>query len=252
MIKLFYYRHNIKQNEPLMPLQRIHFKELTIVYEGQLDYIIDGNHYTLHSGDILYLNGNTRQRKAIVGANYISLNFISDETLEFPIVFEGGVSEIITPILQAMDNIYQYTNNLEDERFTLLLTCLIKQLETQLKVEKEHPLVLKIKNFIKNNISAKISLSDISEYTFFSTAHCEMIFKQKTGLSIIEYLLKERMALAKTLLTEGSYPLTKISEMVGFSDYNYFSRMFKKKTGYTPLAYKKNATKFLKNKKTTS
>ena len=63
-------------------------------------------------------------------------------------------------------------------------------------------------------------------------------------MSIIEYVLKERIAMAKSLLMEGSLPLTKISEMVGFSDYNYFSRTFKKQTGYTPLAYKKNASKF--------
>ena len=72
-----------------------------------------------------------------------------------------------------------------------------------------------------------------------------MIFKQKTGLSIIEYVLKERITLAKSLLMEGSFPLTKIAEQVGFFDYNYFSRTFKKLTGYTPLAYKKNASKFL-------
>ena len=246
MIKLFYYRHNVKHNEPPMPLQRINFKELTVVFEGQLEYMIDGIPYCLNAGDIIYLkNENCRQRKAIICTDYISLNFISDETFDFPTVFKNGVSEIVRPILQAMDNIYQYTNNLDDERFSLLLTCLIKQLETQLKVEKEHPLVLKIKNYIKSNLSEKITLANISEYTFFSAVYCEMVFKQKTGLSIIEYTLKERITLAKTLLMEGSLPLTKISEKVGFSDYNYFSRMFKKKTGYTPLTYKKNASKFL-------
>ena len=246
MIKLFYYRHNIKQNQIPIPLQLINFRELTIVLDGQVEYTIDGNSYCLTSGDIIYLkNGTQRRRKEITGTDYISLNFISDEIFDFPILLKNGLSEIVRPILQAIDNIYQYTNNLEDERFSLLLTCLIKQLETQLKVEKEHPLVLKIKNYIKNNISEKITLASISEYTFFSAVHCETVFKQKTGVSIIEYVLKERIALAKTLLMEGSFPLTKISELVGFFDYNYFSRVFKKKTGYTPLAYKKSASKFL-------
>lgn len=246
MIKLFYYRHNIKQTQIPITLQNINFFELTVVFDGKLEYIVNGTPYCVCGGDIIFLkNGCYRQRKASSGVDYISINFFSEDTFDYPTLFQDGVSEIVRPILQAMDNIYQYTNNLDDERFTLLLSCLLKQLETQLKIEKEHPLVLKIKNYIKNNISQKITLAAISEHTFFSAVHCEMIFKQKTGLSIIEYVLKQRILIAKSLLMEGSLTLTKISEIVGFSDYNYFSRTFKKQTGYTPLAYKKNASKFL-------
>ena len=51
---------------------------------------------------------------------------------------------------------------------------------------------------------------------------------------------QQRAALAKVLLTEGSLSLTKISELVGFSDYNYFSRVFHRQLGMTPNQYRKH------------
>ena len=56
---------------------------------------------------------------------------------------------------------------------------------------------------------------------------------------MIDYLLQIRMEAAKRLLSEGSFALGAVAEAVGFDDYNYFSRVFKKRTGYTPTEYKK-------------
>ena len=133
-----------------MMLQNINFFELTVGFDGKLEYIVDGAPYCVCGGDIIFLkNGSYRQRKASSGVDYISINFFSEDTFDFPILFQGGVSEIVRPILQAMDNIYQYTNSSDDERFTLLLSCLLKQLQTQLKVEKEHPLVFSLPCTVK-------------------------------------------------------------------------------------------------------
>ena len=123
------------------------------------------------------------------------------------------------------------------------LDYIVKQLETPLKAEKEHPLVVDIKKYVRNHISEKITLVSICNHIFFSPVYCENIFKRETGTSIIDYALGEKIKIAKTLLIEGTTSLTKVAELIGFADYNYFSRLFKKKVGISPLAYKKqNAT----------
>ena len=58
------------------------------------------------------------------------------------------------------------------------------------------------------------------------------------GRSIISYLIGERMEAAKQLLGEGAL-LHDVAVAVGFEDYNYFARCFKKHVGYTPLQYRK-------------
>lgn len=238
METLIYYRHNVKQPQGAIAFHYMNFHEITAVFDGSLEYTVDGKTHLLEKGDVIYIRkGASRERKPIESTDYVSLNFFSDQIYDFPTVFKNGLSEIIRPILRTVDAIHEYTTNLEDERYYLLFRCIIKQLETQLRVEKEHPLVFQIKSYIKKNLSEKITLASISEHTFFSPVHCENVFKRETGYSIIDYVLNERIRAAKTLLTEGSLSLTKISELVGFSDYNYFSRVFKQRTGVSPKAY---------------
>lgn len=240
-MNLFYYRHNAHQKQTEIPLQTINFHEITVVLDGVLEYTVNGVDCPVKKGDIIYLKkGSERQRKAIENADYISLNFYAEESFDFPILFEKGASDILRSLLRAMDGIYQYTADLKDERFSYLLHCIVGQLKAQLKAEKEHPLVFKIKNYVKNNLPEKLSLQIIAEKVFFSPVYCEKVFTKETGQSIVDYILNERISMAKTLLREGSLPLVKIAEYVGFPDYNYFSRTFKKRTGYTPLQYKKS------------
>jgi AraC-like DNA-binding protein len=240
-MNLFYYRHNTYQKQEEMPLNQISFHEITIVLDGKLEYTVDDTPYSVEKGDIIYLKkGSIRRRKPIENSNYVSLNFYSDEVFDFPVLFKDGASDILRSLLRALDGIYQYTANLKDERFPILLQSVVLQLKAQLKAEREHPLVSQIKRFVKNNLDKKLNLETIGGSTFFSPIYCEKVFKKETGKSIIDYILDERIAMSKTLLREGSFPLAKIAEIVGFSDYNYFSRTFKKRTGYTPTQYKKS------------
>ena len=115
-----------------------------------------------------------------------------------------------------------------------LLGCLLVNLKNNLKRQSTHPLVEKIKIYLHENISEKITLSDIFRHTFFSAIYCDSVFKRETGRSI-DYLLDKRINGAKQLLTEGTLSLQQVSESVGFTDYNYFCRTFKKRTGYPPV-----------------
>ena len=111
-------------------------------------------------------------------------------------------------------------------------------LQSHLKTQSLHPLVSKIVRYLHENMSQKITLADIGQHTFFSPVYCDTVFKQEMGRSIIDYLLEKRIDEAKKLLIEGTVPLRQIAEAVGFPDYNYFARTFKKRTGYTPIQYR--------------
>ena len=99
--------------------------------------------------------------------------------------------------------------------------------------------MLKIKKYIRANLNKKISLTDISEYTFFSPVHCEKLFRKETNTSIIDYVINQKINEAQYLLITEPTDIRKIAEKIGFDNYNYFSRLFKKRTGFTPSQYKK-------------
>lgn len=67
--------------------------------------------------------------------------------------------------------------------------------------------------------------------------YCDTVFKKETGFSIIEYFNKLKIEEAKKLIVERADSLTEIALKLGFEDYNYFSRLFKKHTGYSPKQY---------------
>ena len=62
------------------------------------------------------------------------------------------------------------------------------------------------------------------------------IYKNKT---VNEYINSKRITAAKYMVVNSNYPLSRVSDNVGISDYTYFSKLFKKLTGYTPLQYRK-------------
>ena len=64
-----------------------------------------------------------------------------------------------------------------------------------------------------------------------------MIFKKEIGKPIINYIIDEKMKLAKKFIIEG-VSLKEAAQRLGFDDYNYFSRLFKNRENMTPLQYK--------------
>ena len=63
------------------------------------------------------------------------------------------------------------------------------------------------------------------------------LFKENTGISYVKYLTGVRMNNAKKLLAEGEKAMV-VAEKVGYREYNYFCRVFKKQEGITPTEYR--------------
>ena len=172
-------------------------------------------------------------------AEYVAFNFLSATDVDLPQKIENCLDGEIPFLLQAVDKTQENPNQSGEKVAEQILKCLLLCLQSRVQERKTHPLVVTVERYLHAHLSEKISLSDIAQETFFSVSRLEEIFKRETGASIVEYLLKERIRRAKRLLTEGALSLTETAKEVGFDDYNYFSRTFKKRTGISPLAYRR-------------
>ncbi len=100
--------------------------------------------------------------------------------------------------------------------------------------------VTALDRYISENISRDISVGDICEHFSMSKNKLYSISKKHFGMTVGAYILKKRTDEAKHLLIASDKPIYEISALVGISDYNYFTKVFKKYAGVTPHRYRKN------------
>lgn len=93
-------------------------------------------------------------------------------------------------------------------------------------------------DYIQNNyMDPNLSLNSICSYLSISTSYFSTIFKEVTGETFMEVLIRTRMDKARELLENTTLKNYEIAEKVGFSDPHYFGISFKKITGKTPTEY---------------
>lgn len=90
-----------------------------------------------------------------------------------------------------------------------------------------------------NDFSSHYKLSDLASASGVGTAHFTRLFKRYFGKTPIEYTNQIRIEQAKSMLRENDMKIKAIAETVGYSDALYFSRVFKKESGYSPSEYRK-------------
>ena len=141
----------------------------------------------------------------------------------------------------------------ENEKITLqneLQNLSISILEYEKKAKNTHSIVNKntLKNnhivakaqlFIKTNYHKKISLGDVAKAVYLSPNYFSSMFKKISGYTFSHYLLKTRITVAKKFLAETEMPIKEIVYNVGFEDYNYFNRIFKRIEGLPPAKFRK-------------
>lgn len=104
--------------------------------------------------------------------------------------------------------------------------------------EQASGIIAKAKAYMEENYNKDISLDDVSRIVDISPYYFSKLFKEETGENFIEYLTNIRIEKAKKLLQNKDISIKNICADTGYSDPNYFSRIFKKQVGLTPTEYR--------------
>ena len=91
----------------------------------------------------------------------------------------------------------------------------------------------------KERYYQKISIETFSEELGVSSSYLSRKFKEATGQTYLDFLNRYRVQQAVRLLEKGTYKVYEVSDMTGFSDYKYFSSVFKKYTDSSPSDFVK-------------
>lgn len=106
----------------------------------------------------------------------------------------------------------------------------------------------KIIDYIIENYTSKITIDDLSEKLYISPSYLSRNFKEETDQTFNKFLNKYRIQKSLELLFLGEYKVYEIAELVGFSNYKYFSRVFKKYIKCAPLEFIKSNYSIRENK----
>ena len=109
---------------------------------------------------------------------------------------------------------------------------------TTKKQEKEVSIIGKAKEYINQKFSKDISLEEVAKHVDISSYYFSKLFKEEEGMNFIEYVTALRIDKAKQMLTEGNASIKEVCIEAGYTDPNYFSRIFKKVVGRTPTEYR--------------
>lgn len=96
-----------------------------------------------------------------------------------------------------------------------------------------------IKQYIQKNYEQDITLVSIASEFFFNPSYLSHMFKQQTGGNLSSYIEEIRIKEALKLFRTQKLSIGKVARMVGYNDPNYFSKIFRKRTGFSPAAYTK-------------
>ncbi|WP_334077816.1 response regulator transcription factor [Paenibacillus sanfengchensis] len=96
----------------------------------------------------------------------------------------------------------------------------------------------KIYDYVNENFEKDISLAEMANALHLNYSYLSSYFKQRTGENLTSYINRVRTGKAKELLFNHELSISEVSRLTGFSEHNYFSKVFKKMTGMTPAEYR--------------
>lgn len=123
-----------------------------------------------------------------------------------------------------------------------LKELLIRLMQTQARSLVEKNLVKNrsrmgfVVDYIKRNLHQKLSIDSIAKVAYVSKSNFFKMFRDELGISPNDFILQERISKAKELLA-GQNSIKETAFQTGFSDTNYFTRVFKQLVGVTPKSY---------------
>ena len=128
--------------------------------------------------------------------------------------------------------------NLKELLIRLVQSQHLMQVNEEAGTQKNKSRLHFILNYIQEHLTEKIAVDSLCRKAYMNRNDFFVWFKEQFGVTPLEYINHERIKLSKQLLANNKNTISDVSFQCGFSDINYFVRLFKKTEGITPGAYK--------------
>jgi AraC-like DNA-binding protein/ligand-binding sensor protein len=121
----------------------------------------------------------------------------------------------------------------------LEVLCAEHMIDSGVFALNDHEIIQKIESYIQENIGHSLTLDEIAEHVYLNSSYLSFIYKNITGKNLFAYIQQQRISSACFLIRTTNMTFSKVAKETGFHDANYFTKVFKKETSFTPNQYKR-------------
>ena len=139
-----------------------------------------------------------------------------------------------------MENLHRNSLYGREEMMEYAGVLVRKAVQYRQYINKSDSVTSQVCAYIDAHYREEIHREELGELVFLNTDYLSRIFKKEKGISISNYIIQKRVEEAKKLLTQSTLPINTVSLYVGYSNFSYFTKMFKDNTGYAPLEYRRS------------
>lgn len=171
--------------------------------------------------------------------------FTPENSLNHPLLHLLDAGKRILNLIKRMHFEYEHMSSFSEEllRFYLLelLIALARRSFRSYHQKRREELIEHIRSYLQKFCMNPLNIRQIAEETGYSYGYLQSFYKQKTGESIGNTLLKNRLRKAQELLCETDLPIEQLCRDCGFPDPSDFYRIYKRETGETPGKWRKRS-----------
>ena len=179
----------------------------------------------------------------IAGVKFAAMDLLL-ECMKFPYtcVVESDIKSRNWNVSILQEGIRKISEGNDTEEVIRLLlkyfSTMIKQ-NTEGMDEHNRRMVEEILAYIEKNYSGDLSMDDLTEQFHISKTYISRLLKKYAGKSFLEYLTDVRFRHVEQLIGMNKYKQYEIADMVGYKDFGYYIKVFKKRYGITPNEFRK-------------
>lgn len=271
----FYIQYGFHEDECAIH-GHVDFSELVVVLEGHAVHMVENESYPISKGDIFVLDRYTHHsyteaqnfhicnimfrpevmfehlthirqnagfQALFILEPYYALNHQFCSRLRLKPEDFSSIKKLLAEMIHEHTQKTDGWQTMLYSKFIQLCTVLSRLYVQDVKPEGATD-VIKLATavaYIEKNFLSNISLSDLSHRTGYSERQFNRLFQSAFSVAPSQYITNLRLQKAQLLLKNSTDPIGEISWSCGYSDQNYFSRIFKKNIGLTPTEYRQNA-----------
>ena len=231
--------------------------ELFFIVSGKGQFLIQGELFPVDVNSLVIINPNVLHTEISTDAQPLEYIVLSISGIEFTTsenslcildhFDDPDISSCLQNILQEMELKKPGYEEICQAYMEILIIRLMRNTaltaQTEPQVVSSNRQCAAVKRYIDLHFKESLTLAQLAEETHMNKYYLAHVFKREYGISPINYLISRRITESKYLLTETDLSMSQIAQVLGFSSLSYFSQVFRKVQGISPMEFRQNANR---------